>query len=264
MSEDNKIELTQEELQAKIAEATQAAIEKEVAGLKANRDQLKLEKQEARSQLDQLQGQLDSLNDFGGVDKITQLMERIEKDEEMKLLADGKLEDVLERRTERMKADYDSKFDALEKRAIEAEESAKAITRQMKEKVLVDSIRSAAIEAEVQSFAVEDAILRAKNVFSLDENENMVARDASGNILYGPDAKTPLTPSEWLDSLKPVAKHWWKQPKGSDSTGSLGGDYSQERNPFDKKSGSYNLTEAARISQENPELAARLKAAAGL
>jgi hypothetical protein len=58
-------------------------------------------------------------------------------------------------------------------------------------------------------------------MFTLDENGNAVQRDADGNVVIGKDGKTPFSPSEWLESMRESAPHWF--PAGASGSGSNNG-----------------------------------------
>jgi len=46
-----------------------------------------------------------------------------------------------------------------------------------------------------------------------------VAVDANGDILFGKDGKTPLSPEEWADSLKETAPHLFPRAEGTGAGG---------------------------------------------
>lgn len=76
-----------------------------------------------------------------------------------------------------------------------------------------DAIRSAALKAGALPEASDDLILRAKGTFQLNDEGEAVAVDANGDVLFGKDGKTPLTPVEWAESLKETARTCSRAPK---------------------------------------------------
>lgn len=78
------------------------AVNDQVSGLKAKRDEL----------LGKLKEQGDNLKRFEGIDPDTVkgMLKRFENDEEAKLIADGKIDEVINKRTERLRGDVDNQL----------------------------------------------------------------------------------------------------------------------------------------------------------
>ena len=140
-------------------------------------------------------------------------------------IAEGKIDEVVSRRTERLRSDYDKQLQAERERA----EKAEAFANRFKDKVLADSIREAALKAGALAEATDDIILRARNTFRLNEDGEPVAMDADGEVIYGKDGKTPLTPLEWAESLREAAPHLWPRAVGAGPTGDKGAKGAKKR-----------------------------------
>lgn len=181
------------DVQAKIDAAVQAA----VSGLKSKNTELIGSLKEAK----------DKLKEFDGIDPtaVRNILKRFADDEEAKLIADGKIDDVLNKRTERMKADYDKKLTEALTKAEQAEKRAQAFQG----RVLDDSIRAAAAKAGIHQHAVDDALFRARAMFVLDEDGQAVQLGEDGRPVLGKDGKSPFTPLEWLEGMKEKAPHWF-------------------------------------------------------
>lgn len=191
-----------------LAKQIREAVDKEVAGLKANNAQLLQEKKQFQ----------DQLKAFDGIDpiKTKELLARIEGDAEAKMISEGKMDEVLQRRTERLRADYDKKLAD----AVATAEAAQKRAQAYQGRVLDDAIRAAAAKAGVHTHAVDDALFRARTLFALNDDGQAVAIGKDGQPLLGRDGKTELTPSEWLESMKESAPHWF--PAGSSGGGASG------------------------------------------
>jgi len=94
--------------------------------------------------------------------------------------------------------------------------------------VLADSIRAAAIKAGALPEAAEDIILRARGTFKLSEDGEPIATDRDGQVIYGKDGRTPLSPHEWAESLRETATHLWPRAQGAGPTGDQGGKATQK------------------------------------
>jgi hypothetical protein len=110
--------------------------------------------------------------------------------------------------------------------------------------------------------AIPDITARARMNFKL-VNGVPQAFEADGQTArMGKDGVTPMTLAEWVDALVSDAPHLFEANAGSGAAGSGGGAAGNRsvKNPFRKES--FNLTEQMKIQKTDPQLAARLKAAA--
>lgn len=111
-----------------------------------------------------------------------------------------------------------------------------------------DNVRSAATKAKVQEGAVVDALIRARNVFQVQD----------GRVVT-PDGQTP---EEWLEERKKDAGHWWPAARGAGAGGgnenfNVGGD-----NPWSREG--WNMTKQGDLVKQNPAKAEQLAQAAGV
>ena len=77
--------------------------------------------------------------------------------------------------------------------------------------------------------AAEDIILRARGTFKLSEDGEAIATDRDGEVVYGKDGKTPLSPLEWAESLRESAPHLWPRASGTHAPGGGGGQAASKR-----------------------------------
>lgn len=235
-------------LQEALGGKVQEYLDKEVNGLKSKNQELLGSNRTIKTELDKLKGQFEGLD----IDAVKGLLAKVGQDEETKLIAEGKLDEVINRRTERLRTDSDKQIKAANERADKAE----AFAAKYSDKVLADSIRAAAIKAGALPEAAEDIILRARGTFKLSEDGEAIATDRDGEVVYGKDGKTPLSPLEWAESLRETATHLWPRAQGAGQTGDNGGKAT-------KKWGEYTETERAAIARDNPELFKRIQATKG-
>lgn len=186
------------EIQAIIDQQVSAAVD----GLKNKNAEL----------LGKVKSQGDALKAFDGIDPnaVRSILQRFSDDEEAKLIASGKIDEVLNKRTERMKSAFEKDTQAAVKAKEAAEQRAAKFTR----RVLENSIRSEAISAGIHQHAVDDAIFRASVTFLLDEEGNPAAVEGA----FGKDGK-PLTLKEWFADMKEKAPHWWPASQGGGGAG---------------------------------------------
>jgi hypothetical protein len=196
-----------DDVQAKIEAAVNAA----VTGLKTKNGEL----------IGKLKEREEALKRFDGIDPdaVRNILRRFSDDEEAKLIADGKIDDVLNKRTERMKADFEKKY----AEATAAAEAASMRAQAFQGRVLDDAIRAAAAKAGLHQHAIEDALFRARSMFTLDEDGQAVMLGEDKRPVLGKDGQTPFAPLEWLEGMKEKAPHWFPaSASGSGAGGSSG------------------------------------------
>lgn len=192
-----------------IAKLIQEAVTKEVIGLKAKNAEL----------IDKVKSSTEALKAFDGIDavKTREMLARFENDAEAKLISEGKMSEVINARTERLRADYDKKLAESEAKSAAAVQRAQAFQG----RVLDDEIRAAAAKVGIHAQAIEDALFRGRAMFTLGEDGKAVQIGQDGAPVLGKDGKSNFTPAEWLEGMKEAAPHWF--PVGS-SGGGAGGD----------------------------------------
>lgn len=204
------------EVQALIA----AAVADATTGLKNKNSEL----------LGKLKESGDQLKRFEGIDPdaVGAMLKRFADDEEAGLIKAGKFDDVLNKRTERLRGDFEKKLGAEAERAKKAEAKAAKLA----DRTLAGSLRDAAIKAGALPEAMEDIVLRARGTWTLNDDGDAVAVDADGEVILGKDGKTPLSPSEWAESLRESAPHLWPRAQGAGAQGSGRGTPSQPAGSF--------------------------------
>lgn len=184
----------------------QAAVDAATAGLKAKNDEL----------LGKLAKNAETLKRYEGFDpeKLKDLQQRLDQDEDTKLFSEGKKDVVINKYTERMRSDHEAKLAA----AAQALEAQKAATQSYRNRVLDNEIR--AVATDLHKGAIEDALLVARQVFTLDETGNAVQLDKDGRPIMGKDGKTPFSPKEWIESMKETKPHWFPAMSSGSGSGS--------------------------------------------
>lgn len=189
----------------------QQEVEKAVSGLKSKNSEL----------LGKLKERDEQIKKFDGIDPdaVRNILKRFADDEEAKLIADGKIDEVLNKRTERMRGDFEKKLTDAQKQAQEAVERAKSYEG----KVLENSLMAAAAKVGVHQHAIEDVLFRGRAMFALDSNGQAVMLDDENKPVLGKDGKTPFSPGEWLEGMKEKAPHWFPATASGGGAGGGGG-----------------------------------------
>ena len=231
MPDEIKVDLENPEIKA----AIQAAVDEAVKGLKDKNAELIKDKKELKDELGSLKSKVDGLD----LDAIKVLLDKSNQDEESKLIAEGKIEEVIQKRTEKMREEHEKLLKAEKERADKAETYA----NKFRQSVIQGQIVQAAVEMGALSEATADIAFLAQSQFSLDENGKAVAIDANGEVVIGKDGSNPVTPKEWVEGSRENKPYFWPKANGSGSPGS---------GTSIKKWSDYTEVERAALARENP------------
>ena len=112
--------------------------------------------------------------------------------------------------------------------------------------------------------ALPDITSRARTVFKLVNGAPQAFEPDGKTVRYGRDGISPMTLEEWVDAQVSDAPHLFEANAGggaaSNGAGGAAASARTTKNPFRKDS--WNLTEQMKLQKTDPNLAARLKAAA--
>lgn len=188
---------------------------------------------EFRTTNTKLKSDLEQLTDkYGQVDlsRYAELVQADQDNKDKKLIEAGKVDELLEERTKRMREEYDKKVQGLESQNA-------THVRQLEGLIIDNSVRAAATQSGVQPTAVDDVLLRARSVYSLQDGK-ATPKDAKGEVIYGKDGSSPMAIDEWVKGLEETAGHLFVKSSG-------GGPKNQGGTPSDGK----NLSPLEKVSQ---------------
>jgi hypothetical protein len=194
---------------------------------------------------------------FAGIDPdaVRQLADDKRNLEEAQQLKAGEVDKVIEARLKTARADWDKQHGVVvaERDALYGRLTAIQIDQ---------AVVNEATKRGLRPTAIPDITARARMTFKL-VNGVPQAFDGDGQTArMGKDGVTPMTLAEWVDALVSDAPHLFEANAGGGAAGSGSGGAGNRsvKNPFRKES--FNLTEQMKIQKSDPQLAARLKAAA--
>ena len=122
---------------------------------------------------------------------------------------------------------------------------------------------TAATKKGLRPTAIPDITARARSVFKLVDGAPRAYEADGQTVRVGKDGITPMTLDEWVDQQVAEAPHLFESNAGGGAAGNGSGGAGNNRsvkNPFRKET--WNLTEQMKLLKSDPQLAARLKAAA--
>lgn len=198
------LELTDEQKQA-IEAKFNSSLESEVSGLKGKNSELIQKEKALKEQMKQ----------YDGVDpqRARELEKMLAENEEARLISEGKLQEVIDARTERMRTEYERRNQEMEQQLT----GAKTFAEKFRGRVLSDEVRAAAGKlGDVADSAAEDAAFRAQMLFEVNDEGQVVPKESAGLDANG----KPLTVESWLASMRESAPHWFLRPQGAGAPGS--------------------------------------------
>lgn len=211
---------------------------------------LKSALQKERDAAKALEKQVKAWSALGKSPEDIQELLKAQEDREDKELVDRKEFDKLfEKRIERLKSDYEKRLAD----AVAAAEAAQQRAQSFQGRVLDESIRAAAAKAGIHPHAIDDALLRARAIFTLGDDGNAVQLGEDGRPVLGKDGKSPFTPLEWLEGMREKAPHWYP----ASASGGGAGESGHRAGAMSPKS----LTEAKTPEERRAVLKARFEAA---
>jgi hypothetical protein len=164
---------------------------------KAKHKQMLDENQAAKAKAKQVEDELAGLGDLESLKKFKAMFDG---NEELKMIAEGKHDEVFNKRTDKLKQDYESKLTAKEQELIEVKNK---LTSRDRKVLALDMIQHITKNSQINSALYSKDILReaADAGWTLDDNDNAVLV-IDGDIQIGKDGKSPIKFNEWLDSNK--------------------------------------------------------------
>jgi hypothetical protein len=195
---------------------------------------------------------------FEGIDpdEVKKLTEEKRRLEETQQLKGGEVDKVVESRLKTAKTEWDKQFNAVT--------SERDVLNSRLTAIQIDQgVITVATKKGLRPTAIPDITARARLVFKLVDGAPRAYEADGQTVRVGKDGITPMTLDEWVDQQVADAPHLFESNAGSGAAGNGSGGAGNNRsvkNPFRKET--WNLTEQMKLQKSDPQLAARLKAAA--
>lgn len=190
------------------------------------------------------------INSFEDVDpnEAREAIKEHRASKDRKLIDEGKIEELLNARTERMRQDQEAQLKAKDKILKEYEAQVGKLTSDLHNAVLGSAINYAATMAGIRPQATQLVEKMALDVWKVEENKPR-AYDHSGPIM-GKDTK-PITMKEWVESLRQEHAYLFKESHGGDAGGMGGSGKAGVRGGEHVKRSEMNATQASAYIAEH-------------
>lgn len=181
-------------------------------GLKAKLDEFRTNNVKLMKDIASLQSQFDGVD----ISDYREMVKSRDEQKDKKLIDSGKIDELLDERTKRMREDHNKVTGKME-------EENSILTRQLEGITIDNAIRDQAIKHGIASTAIQDVILRAKVLFKLKDGK-ATPFDSDGNVVFASGASTPMSIEEWMKGLTVEAPHLFAPSNGAGSQhGNRGG-----------------------------------------
>jgi len=215
-----------------------AAVERATAGLVQKNAELLNEVKAERQRRAQLEGEIAKIGDTGDIAKAREIMEMMQQDTDLAMIAKGgkpAFEEVLNRRTKSIITEERNKVEqAIAASKAAEEQAAKAMNRWRTER-LNNAVSNAVAKARALPEAAEFLHMKAGTMFELDDESGIprlrgdLAKDAidrNGN---------PLTLDTWVESIRDTHPFFFGLPSGGGAGGNSRGEGGKEPTRIDSR-----------------------------
>jgi len=138
--------------------------------------------------------------------------EQLKQNNEKELLSEGKIDELLDQRTEAMRQSYEEKLQNLTKNYESAEKT-------LDIHIIENQIRDAAIKSNARNDRAVDHIIRAVRPNLKRDGTNAVRVDKEGNTIMSDDGNTPQGILDIVEELKVSDSFLFSESTGSGATG---------------------------------------------
>ena len=154
------------------------------------------------------------------IEEYTALKQEKQRIADQELVEAGKIDELLAVKTERMRTDFESRVEQIQREAAEAIEKANAYEDQFNTMIVDNQLKDAALKNGVRPEAIADVLARGKQVWRRTDTNEIAAYNGD-TPLYGKQGKD-LDVSEWFEGLAEQAPHLFKTSSGSGAAGGAG------------------------------------------
>ena len=144
--------------------------------------------------------------------QLAESQKEVQQRTEKELLSEGKIDELLDKRTEAMRQSYEEKINQLAQQYQAAEQT-------LDIHIVENQIRDAAIKAHARNDRAVDHIIRAIKPQLKREGTSAVRVDGQGNAVMGSDGKTPQGIPDLVEELRASDSFLFAESTGSGANG---------------------------------------------
>lgn len=204
--------------------------------------------------LTEVTGVKQKLQAWDGLDPaaIRNMLNQFSQDEDLKLISEGKHDEVIKKKTERIASEYQAKINTTTEELTSTKAERDEYKKQVHSLLVDGKAVTSFLQAGGLETAVEDIQLRASRVFTVEKGE-AIARDAKGEIILGKSG--PMTMAEWAESLRETAPHLFPASAGAEAKGNRKGSGNTIDDKIEAAGKAGDVDELRRLRAEKRKLA---------
>lgn len=168
----------------------------------------------------------DKLEKYKDLDpkKYREALEKIQKIDDKKLWDEGQIDELVARKTDRMRKDFEAQIKAGTDSQDKLHKDHNKLQSQFSKVVLDNEIQLQISKlTKPREGAMEDIVARGRRTFHLDDNGKAVARSPeTGDALFSKDGSSPLTIAEWAENLPNEVPYFFEPSTGGGAQGGKG------------------------------------------
>ena len=160
---------------------------------------------------EELQGKLAK---YGDVDpeKYQDALKKLQELDDKKMLDEGKIDELVNARTERLRTGYDTQIKAFQRKVGDLEGTSKTLSDELAKERIDGRLREVAGLAGIRKTALTDLINRGRQVWRLVEGVPVAMQGEQ--MIYGKDPAKPISMDEWVKGLADEAPHLFEPSSG--------------------------------------------------
>jgi len=155
------------------------------------------------------------------LEEYSHLKDQQQKMKDQELMDAGKVEELVQQRTERALAEANHRIDASAQAMEEATQRASKAERERDQFLVETRIKDEGIAFGVRPEALPDVMARANHVFKLNPDTKELMAMQGDQPMYNAKSQ-PLQVNEWLQMTETSAPHLFKNSSGSGASGGTG------------------------------------------
>lgn len=177
--------------------------------------------------------------------KFVEMTTKIQELEDKKLLDSGKIDELVQAKLDRIKAEFDSK-ETIIRKSLESVETEKGKLSSQLEELKIDSELQKAVNkiGQLRPGAMQDALQRGRQIWELEEGKP-VPKNTDGSIKYN-DKTEAWTFTDWAEDLVKTAPFLFKTSKGGGAGGGDGDDTTKTITKGDQTAFEANIEDIAK------------------
>jgi hypothetical protein len=208
-----------------VAALVAAEVAKAVGGLKAKNDELLNEVKAERQKRQAIESKITSLGGEGDIEKARELMNQMQADADLRMIAEGgktAFDEVVGRRTKSVIEAEKRVREQAEQAAAEAAKRAESAMERWRKERLSTSVSNAVMQAKALPESAEFIQMQAQQYFVIDdETGKEVLREGITDLIDRNG--NPHTLATWVESLRDTKPFFFGIPQGGGAGGGGGG-----------------------------------------